>query len=594
MEFSDRITYSSEQMLHSLENSLERLNAFRYDSAYRATLGENFVQTLDRWLCHIRAQKDNPFTVVVVGDFKRGKSTFINAILGEEVCPTDVTTETVTLNKISYGAHGNEAVLSGSRRVRLSDSELKREKLEALIRQAGEPIRKIELTRPNELLKKITILDTPGTGDSMQDFSEMVKDSLIQADAVVYVYNAQYPLSMSEQLFLKSVVLPQRHTSLFLVGNFADTLGSGENMEKMREMLKSRIKNLLPNAEILLLSALDELCRVTGEERPDEDMIPVLEAQFGRFRTLLEQVITEKADAVVLDRMQRLTSAMLDELNRELASLEAGLSMDTAAAASALNQLTRDKEDCVQLQETVLKEIDDLVRQMKAEANLWLREFLVRMEDESRTLHQYPYDTLLKHYEFYCVDLLQEAMNTCVEHHQEKLYDKMELVSSALSEKFALGLETPQSYGFRMNLNNRIWTKGDTVGFAVSYITSIVPLSSIFSSAATAVSMVVDGITGAMRGSEAAKSTGDIVNQIASQFPGLNGAVANSVESIYTDLGEKAKKLVLDHFTEKMAQAEHLVSQSAAVARKAEEEKAQIRKVVEQAKTLLAAVAENP
>ena len=35
---------------------------------------------------------DDPFTLVVVGDFKRGKSTFINALLGEEVVTTNVTT----------------------------------------------------------------------------------------------------------------------------------------------------------------------------------------------------------------------------------------------------------------------------------------------------------------------------------------------------------------------------------------------------------------------------------------------------------------------------------------------------------------------
>lgn len=583
MEFSDRIIYSKEQMLASLENSLEQLNAFRYDSVYRASLGEGFAEKLNGWLRHIRAQKENPFTLVVVGDFKRGKSTFINALLGEEVAPTDVTTETVTLNKISYGAHGNEALLSGNRRVRLSDQELRRENLEKLILQAGEPIQKIEISRPNALLKKITILDTPGTGDSMQDFSEMVKDSLLQADAVIYVYNAQYPLSMTEQLFLKSVVLPQRYTSLFLVGNFADTLGKPENLERMRELIKSRIQNFLPDTQVILISALDELCRVLEEEREIDALTPILEREFADFRSLLERSVEEKADTVVLDRMQRLTAAMVADLNQELSSLEAGLGMDEAAAAAALEKLNQDKESCVELQETVLKEIDELVAQMKNEANRWLREFLVRIEDESRNLSAFSYELLLKYYEFYCVDLLQEAMNTCVEHHQERLYDKMELISSSLSEKFALGLDAKQDYGFRMNLDNRIWTKGDTLGFAVSYASSFVPLASILS-------MAVDGVTGLMRESEAKKSTPDMIKQITFQLPGLNASVTDAVERIYTDLGERAKKLVLDHFAEKMAQAEHLVTQSAAVARKEEEEKEHIRKVVDRARSLLRSI----
>ena len=84
------------------------------------------------------------------------------------------------------------------------------------------------------------------------------------------------------------------------------------------------------------------------------------------------------------------------------------------------------------------------------------------------------------------------------------------------------------------------------------------------------------------------------MKQIAEQLPGLNVSVAEAVESIYSDLGEKAKKLVLDHFTERMTQAEHLVSQSAAVARKEEEEKEQIRQVVEQARGVLHGFAGNP
>lgn len=587
MELSDRIIYSQEQMMLDLQHHLEKLNVFRYDAAYKQTLGESFVDKLDRWLQNIRSQKDNPFTLVVTGDFKRGKSTLINALLGEEVCPTDVTTETVTLNKISYGVHSNEAVLTGSRRLRLSDQELKRENLEALIRQAGEPITRIELKRPNELLKKITIIDTPGIGDSLKDFSGAVKDSLLQADAVIYVYNAQYPLSMTEQLFLKSAVLPQKHTALFLVGNFADTLGSEKNFERMRQLLQSRIHNLIPSAQILLVSSLDEMCRVTGEERPDERLIPALENQFDTFRELLGKAIEEKADAVVLDRMQRLTAAMVADLNTELTALENGLAMDASSAAEALRKLKADQEGCVELQQTVLRRIDTQIRDMKADANRWLRELLVAIEQESANLQSYPYDVLLKYYGSYCIELLQEAMNTCVEFHQEKLFETMEEISEALSEKFALGLEEKRSYAFRMNLDNRIWTKGDTVGFAVNYAANIVPLLNIGG-------LVVDAITGAMRDSEAKKSTPNILKQIAEQLPGLNVSVAEAVESIYSDLGEKAKKLVLDHFTERMTQAEHLVSQSAAVARKEEEEKEQIRQVVEQARGVLHGFAGNP
>ena len=257
MGFEDRIIYSQEQMAIALDNALDQLKTLRYDSRYRAMLGDLFVEKLSRWEGDIRRQKDAPFTLVVVGDFKRGKSTLINALLGEEVVTTDVTTETVTLNRISYGPHSSEAVLADGRSVRLSDEELHRETLEKVLAQAGEGVKWLELKRPIDLLKQVTIIDTPGTGDSMRDFSGVVKESLLQADAVIYIYNVKYPLSQTEQLFLKSAVLPQRYTTLFLVGNYADTMENEENYARIRDLLQERTAGLLPDAELLTISALD-------------------------------------------------------------------------------------------------------------------------------------------------------------------------------------------------------------------------------------------------------------------------------------------------------------------------------------------------
>ena len=69
MEYTNRISYSQEQMLQSLEGALDRLNTFRYDSSFRRILDDRFTDKLDKWLGDIRKQKDNPFTVVVIGDF---------------------------------------------------------------------------------------------------------------------------------------------------------------------------------------------------------------------------------------------------------------------------------------------------------------------------------------------------------------------------------------------------------------------------------------------------------------------------------------------------------------------------------------------
>lgn len=583
MGFEERITYSTQQMAIALDNALDQLKVLRYDGQYRLLLGDSFVDRLTAWEQDIRRRKDDPFTVVVAGDFKRGKSTFINALLGEEVVTTDVTTETVTLNRISYGPHGNEAVLSGNRRLRLTDGELRREELERVLAQAGEPVERLELTRPIELLKSVTIIDTPGTGDSMRDFSKLVKESLLQADAVVYVYSVKYPLSQTEQLFLKSAVLSQRYTTLFLVGNYADTMENEENYNRVRAMLADRAEGLLPNAEILTVSALDELCRQLDESRPCPALAPVLEGQFGRFRSLLDALVEDKKDSVTLDRMQRLTAAMTGELEADLDAIDAGLRMDAEEAAAALENLKREKETGAEKQAELLRNLSRLLDAMKAEADGWMREFLERISQESRNLSGQSNDTLLKYYEFYCVDLLQEALNLCVEHHQEQLYDRLDEISEGIAGALAAGLPQKRSYSFRMSLDNRIWTKGDTVGLAVSMVSGLGVLSGV-------ASLVADGISGAMREKETENRTPEIIAQIAGKLTGLSISVSETVSAIYTELGENAKKLVEEYYAARLSEAERLISQSAKAAAREGEEKEKLRSAVEQARKILRGV----
>ena len=150
----NRITYDPDEITRLLENQLDKLKVFRFDSRYRSLLGESFINLAARWEKDILSRRNDPFTLVVCGEFKRGKSSLINALLGEDVTPVNVTPETVTLNRISYGGRGNEAVLSGGRRIRLADEELLRESLERLAAQLGEPIKQVEIRRPAELLRE--------------------------------------------------------------------------------------------------------------------------------------------------------------------------------------------------------------------------------------------------------------------------------------------------------------------------------------------------------------------------------------------------------------------------------------------------------
>lgn len=564
----DRIVFDAGALVRNMETFLDGLKRFQYDTQYHMLFGEAFQSKLAAWDRNIRARKDDPFTLVVCGDFKRGKSSLINALLGEEIVTTDVTTETVSVNRISYGSHLNEAVLRGGRKMILSDEELRKSKLKSLMKESGEAITHLNIIRPLELLKNVVIVDTPGLGDAFEDFSELVGDALAQADAVIYVFAVNYPISQHEQMFLKTAILPQGYTELFLVGNFCDTLGSEDDLRRMETMIQTRINNLLPDQRPFFLSALDESCRLLNAERPNESLQDILESNFSALRGKLQSLVEDKKDFVLPDRMGRLLSLMKADIESTLSAIEKGLTMDQQSIQEALDRLNEEKDRQIQVQAEAESMIANLVKKMKAEALTWMDELINRMKDEVETLCGTDATILTKYYSFYCIDLLQQGIECCMETHQNVLYEALEDISSQLAK--GLGQLHEQSpYAFRFALDNKSWTKGDNVSYVINRVMG-----------AGLLSLVADGFAGSMRQKEMAKKTPDVLASIRRQYSGVYSSVQAMVEKSYSSMEETVKKQLQSYYRDKIESAQALVAQSATVAGQNEENKRKIEAAV--------------
>ncbi|MGN0263726.1 MAG: dynamin family protein [Oliverpabstia sp.] len=564
MELNDRIHYDAAELVQQIEASLDCMKPYQYDSKYRDLLGSVVVDKLSVWERNIRKRKSDPFTIVVCGDFKRGKSSVINALLGEDISPTNVTTETVTLNRILYGTHSNEALLSGGRRMSLTDEELCRDALEDIMKQSGETITQLSMKRPIDILKDITIIDTPGLSDSERDFSEEVEQALRQADAVIYVFSVSYPLSRSEQLYLKTSVIPQKYTSLFLVANFCDTLIHMDNFESMKNLLNERVSDLLPGNHVYMISALDERCRQLEVECPNKDLQQVLEEGFDAFRDDIQSLIDNKREMVLPDRMQRMTRMMVADVNADLSALEQGLEMTTENIQSALHTLSQEKENQAKIQEEQAERIRSCVRNMQIEAMDWMGEVLNKMKEDTLTLNTFSTDDIVKYYSLFSVDTLQEAMNRCVERHTENLMDELDKIASELTKSFSKNSEKAE-FSFRMTIMNRTWTKGDNVSFVGSRIGMGV------------LGLVANGIGGLMRKNELQDRKPEVIKSIKSQYENMYVSIQKEITKTYQKLAERAILMLQEYYTDKINALEQKVEQSAMVARQDDEKKAEIR-----------------
>lgn len=492
----DNIVYDLDELKSMLNENLATLERIRCNERYAKHLGTPFMDRLEQWAKSIRRQRDLPFTVVVCGEFKRGKSSLINALLGEDVAVTDVTPETITLNRISYGEHSNALVLPGGKRLLLKDEELQRRNLKSILDKQGEGVYQLELKRPIDLLKRMTIVDTPGMEDSMQDYSPMVIEALNQADAVLHVVSVNYPVSLREQLFIRTSILPQKHTQVMVIGNYADMLRTQGNYERMHKEIGERLNTILPGIPCYMLSALDERCRQMETERPAEELASVLESCFQSMRDSLDTLLQEKGAMVLPDRMERIFSGMQEELGALLNVQERGVIIDKETLNKEINDANELCDAISEKQQTTLNALANRMSEMCNETTGWLSEIVDEMRMEAQQMQDGDTLDVRKYYSIYCVDTMQDALNRCVEYHLDVIYDAIDHISEKMGKNLSLDSSKLAKQNFRFALHNESWTRGDNLYIGSTILTNATGVGGLLYTLASM------GISGHMRQKE--------------------------------------------------------------------------------------------
>lgn len=148
---------------------------------------------------------DRPLLVTVMGEFNSGKSTFVNALLGEEVAPMGITPTTATINLLKYGREQGARVVyrdGQSRNVPWS-------KVPALLRgldpQEAARIQLVEVLYPLDVLQRVNVVDTPGLNSILPEHESTAREFIAQADAVVWLFTVDQAGKHSEREALAAI-----------------------------------------------------------------------------------------------------------------------------------------------------------------------------------------------------------------------------------------------------------------------------------------------------------------------------------------------------------------------------------------------------
>ena len=317
-----------------------------------------------------RRIRANDFKVLILGEFKRGKSTFINALLREEVLPAYAKPCTAIINEVKWGQE-KKALLhhsgtSGGPAAKVEEIPVDQIEKFVVIKDErdGKPhsqFEKVELFWPLDLCKSgVTIIDSPGLNE--HETRQMVTmNYLANIDAVLFVMSCEALASLSELTVIDSTLLAAGHEDLFFICNRFDAIRQ-KDREEIRahgtKVLSSRTRHGAQS--IFFVSALNALDgRLEGDSaRVASSGIPQLEEALARF------LGTERGRLKLRQPFRELKAA-LQKARRTLPERESMLRTDLSVLAERLKQAQEPLTRLEKQRDQILRQIDNKARDVR-------------------------------------------------------------------------------------------------------------------------------------------------------------------------------------------------------------------------------------
>ncbi|MDB5077830.1 MAG: hypothetical protein JWO42_4009 [Chloroflexi bacterium] len=342
---------TSEPAETGTSNSLRDYARKRVDIA---TCLENLARINEETGQHARAERireqrtailEQRFTLLVLGEFKRGKSTLINQLLGEETLPVGAAPTTAVLTRVSYGDEPSARILmdDGSELSvpleRLSDEITLAQTDEAINERRHAGIARAEVILPAAILRDgVDIVDSPGLGEHATR-TEVTHQALPAADAVVFVSDAGQ-LGSEDEGFIRSRLATEDINNVFFVINKWDRVfNESEDPEAEVAALRRRAWSLfVPEPKVGYNGQDLRAHRIYPlSSRPNlapEEERAALQEQFTAFRTDLESFLVGEAGRIALERAVARARALAAETT-------AGLRARGPALAAGIEEFDR-------------------------------------------------------------------------------------------------------------------------------------------------------------------------------------------------------------------------------------------------------------
>ncbi len=404
------------------------------------------------------ALESGQVTLVVLGEFNHGKSTVVNALLGEEVLPMGITPTTAVITHLVHGEKA-KAKIKPPRGAKIE--ELAYEKLGETIRESaddGDEPEYVEIAHPNAFLDDgLVLVDTPGVNDISRQKVEITYGYLPRADVILYVLDATQVLKKSEVVFIRDRLLKANRDRILFVLGKVDAL-SDEEAREVEAYARQRLETLIGPVELFAFSARDALQAQQAGEEPS--------GTFQAFRDYVRQFVREQKESIVLDSALGGALRIAAMMEQNMAIKKQGYLLEKEDLDRRIRAVHLKLRESRRLISQNLDRVDESIGGIAATARHNLRVFT---ENFAEALPIQIERADAKDVKRYLADWIQDSYKEWLEQEGQEIADSLEDLAEEIIEITNASLrEVVGTLREELGLEGSLDLNVDTIGYDVS------------------------------------------------------------------------------------------------------------------------------
>ncbi|MEG3837492.1 MULTISPECIES: dynamin family protein [unclassified Microcoleus] len=266
------------------------------------------------------------FQIAVFGPFNYGKSTLLNAMLGNRALPIDLVPTTGAAIYVNYGEELRAKITlkDGTEISEPGTDVLKRYAILDDARQMRDDVAAVNVYCPHPFLQTgVELLDLPGTNDR-EEQDNLVRDKLLTADLVVQVLDARKLMTLGERENLRDWLSDRNINTVVFVANFLNLLEPDDQKQVYNRLLfvAESFRSNLPNniSNIYRVDALPALrARLKG------DVAAAQTTGIASFESALQSIVADRQEqlAVKLPRIEAIATKICQSLRAKAETVTA-------------------------------------------------------------------------------------------------------------------------------------------------------------------------------------------------------------------------------------------------------------------------------